>query len=95
MAEPFGMPDTGYDATGQNAYAEIVAAPSGNRTYYNLEAGCETNAAVLSLDGGTTDHLTVPTTGKIAIHGVPISGEIHAKNLTTDSNYAKLWVNVW
>ena len=90
-----GLPTLGMDATGQDAHAKVLDCPA--RVTHHLMAFAETNGAVLSLDGGTTDHVYVPAGGGVALDGlaIPAEAEVHAKNAAAGSNYANLRVLVW
>ncbi len=88
-------PVFGEDNTGQNAYEEVIGAASGNTWYSNILAYCTTQDALLSLDGGDTDHIPVPAGQVICLEGVEHFRRVHAKNRTAGSNYAALVVMVW
>jgi len=90
-----GLPALGADAAGQDAHAKVLDCP--DRVTHHLMAFAETNGAILSLDGGTTDHVYVPADGGVALDGlaIPASAEIHAKNVAAGNNYANLRVLVW
>jgi hypothetical protein len=94
VAEWGGTPVTGTDATGQNAYALIVI-PGPDRTH--LAASSVTNGAIISLDGGVTDHLPVCPGASVVFSGlyIPPQAGIYAKNAVAGSNYASLYVAVW
>lgn len=90
-----GLPALGTDETGQNTYEKVVDCP--DRTCEHLIVFVETNGAIISLDGGTTDNILVPGDTGYAMDGLKIDpeSEIHAKNAATDSNYANLIIIVW
>ncbi len=86
---------TGFDAAGQDTYENVIQATG--REYFNLSARCETQDAVLSLDG-STDQITVCAGDPpVVVRGVyiPQNTWIKAKNRTGGSNYANLAVNIW
>ena len=86
---------TGFDAAGQDTYENVVQATG--REYFNLSARCETQDAVLTLDG-STDQITVCAGDPpVVLRGVfiPQNTWIKAKNRTGGSNYANLAVNIW
>jgi hypothetical protein len=90
-----GLPTMGVDAGGQDGYAAILAAP--NRVCRHLFVAVGANGAVISLDGGTTDHLSVPANTSWCFSGlaIPALASIRAKNLDAGSNYAGLRISVW
>jgi hypothetical protein len=90
-----GLPAFGTDAAGQDAHQKVLDCPS--RATHHLIAFAETNAAILSLNGGTTDHVYVPAGGGVALDGlaIPASAEVHAKNAVGGSNFVNLRVMVW
>jgi len=90
-----GLPTLGTDATGADAYAVVVAAPSGNREWDHIVAVVSTYGALLSLDAGTTDQVYVPAGGGVCLDEVQITKAIYAKNATAGSNYTNLRVMVW
>ena len=53
-----GLPTSGIDATGATGFATVVTAPA-RQTHY-LYVSVENNGAVVSLDGGSTEHFTIP-----------------------------------
>ena len=87
------LPAYGTDAAGANAYASVVAARTGEEYYDYLIAWCTTKSAILSLDGGTTDHAVVLAgQAPMKVSFDQRQGAIQAKNLVTDNNYAALYV---
>lgn len=95
------IPTYGKDATGQNAYAQIIASPRGsgtyeNKMYTNMLVWCATNDAIVSIDGGASDDIYV-SAGKepMRLDGLTITKSVQAKNATGGSNYANLVVIVW
>ncbi len=90
-----GLPASAEDATGHDAYSSIVSAPA--RTCHYLHVAVGDNGAVVSLDGGTTDHFYIPANVERMFPGlsIPSGADIQAKNLSTGSNYSNLRVSVW
>ena len=91
------LPTYGLDATGTDAYAEVIADPATAVEYHWIAAGCASFPAILSLDGGTTDTIYVAAalTGPLLIHVDGGFKSVQAKNGTAQSNYTALWVQVW
>jgi len=91
-----GMPTYGTDAAGADTYVEVLAAPAGNRRYTSVRLWCATKDAIVSLDGGTTDHVFLVAGVPIQLEGVgPITGAIQAKNAVSGQNYATLYAMAW
>lgn len=92
---PAGLPVYGVDATGADTYAKVLDAPA--RTCHCAHVTVGDNGAVVSFDGGTTDHVAVPADTSVVFEGLAItaSAEVHGKNLTAGSNYTNLRVSVW
>ncbi len=90
-----GLPVQGTDAAGEDTYASVVTAPA--RTCHYLHVSVATHAATISLDGGTTDHFTIPAGSAWLLEGlsIPASADIQARNAAAGSNYADLAVSVW
>jgi hypothetical protein len=90
-----GLPVMGVDAAGQDAYAAIVAAP--NRVCRHLHVSVDANGAIISLDGGVTDHLSVPANTAWQFSGlaIPALASLRAKNLDPGSHYTNLRISVW
>lgn len=95
-AAGLGLPTLGQDATGQDTYATVIAATPA-RVCRRLVAQCATKAAILSLDGGTTEHLRVEPGVPLRIDGLSIPAEavIQAKNAGAGENYTALSISVW
>ena len=89
---------TGTDATGTDAYAEVLAAPSGNTRYRRISASCDTKNAIISLDAGTTDFAEI-IAGEPALvfdmSHAPVTLAIQGKNGTAGQDYANLVINAW
>ncbi|MFW6159435.1 MAG: hypothetical protein ACOC8E_08770 [Planctomycetota bacterium] len=95
IADEGGLPVYGTDAAGQDAHAKVLDCPA--RVTHHLIAFVETSGALLSLDGGASDHVFVPADGGVALDGlaIPAGAEVHAKNAVGGSNFANLRVMVW
>ena len=90
------LPTYGTDAAGANTYVEVIAARTDPEVYNMLRVWCATQDAILSLDGGTTDHIYV--VAGIAPETISLpnrSASIQAKNAAAGLNYATLFVQVW
>ena len=95
-----GMPQIFYDA-----------AANADDTYYDLgtvlrectsmSVACATKDAIVSLNGGVTDHLYVRNTGgadaPLILTGlhIPAGAVISAKNEAANNDYASLYISVW
>lgn len=90
-----GLPTAGEDATGANAYATVVTAPS--RPTYFLHIAVGMFGAVISLDGGTTDHFFIPANVERQFQYLRIAPDavIQGRNLVPGSNYTNLRISVW
>ncbi len=90
-----GLPTQGTDATGEDTYATVVTAP-GRVTHY-ASIYCVTQDAIVSFDGGTTDHLTIAAGVQHLFSGleIPAGAVIQAKNKTGGANYASMFIAVW
>lgn len=89
-------PEKGVDAVGENTYANVIAATA--RECTSIMCECATNDAIVSLDGGTTEHIIVVAgADPIVLHGmsIPAGAAIQGKNETTNSNYATLRIHIW
>lgn len=85
----------GTDATGQDTYATILTpASAASHLYVSLEGS---NAAIISLDGGVTDHFTIQAGTVNMFDAITISASVNiqAKNRTGGSNYTNLNISVW
>lgn len=90
---------TGTDATGADAYTEVIAAASGNVTYNWLQAQCATENAIISVDGGDTDLALIqagaaPVTFDLRSSPI-IQKSIQAKNAGAGDDFTALHINVW
>lgn len=90
-----GEPVSGFDATGADAFASVITAAGGNRFFRHLRAYCETQDAVLSIDGQDADEIIVPAGVGIEMDGLVFEGPVQAKNRAEGSNYTNLRVTVW
>lgn len=90
-----GLPVYGSDATGADAHAKVLDAPARETHYAHVSVGA--NGAIVSFDGGTTDHLAMPADSQRLFEGLRIaaSAEVDAKNLVAGNNYADLRISVW
>ena len=84
------------DAEGADAYATVVTAPDRVCHYarIQLDAGHD---AIVSLDGGTTDHLFIKANSQEILSGLTIGAgvSIQGKNAAAGDNYTNLRVTVW
>ena len=89
------LPEMGTDAVGADTYANVINGTA--RQCQSLSAYCATQDAILSLDGGTTDHLYLQAGVQKVFHGlvIPEGAVIQAKNASAGNNYATLSVAVW
>ena len=96
--EAHGLPTAFYDAAAEtdDTYVELIA--DSNRRYNWLSIQyLDTQPAMLSFDGGTTDHLPV----SVIVNGwrwfhIPAGfTQLHAKNLTATNDYANLRGAAW
>lgn len=90
-----GLPVLGQDATGQDTYGTIATAPA--RVCHHLLAQCATKAAIISLNGGTADHIRLEPGTVLHLDGLTIASgaEIQAKNADAGQNYTALSISVW
>ena len=91
-----GLPVKGTDATGANAYATVVTAPSRQCHHIKINNGFGGDV-IVSLDGGTTDHFLVESGEACVLSGLTIASgaTIQAKNSVPGNNYADLTISVW
>ena len=90
-----GNPVLGTSATGADGYVTVVTAPARVCNFLHVAVG--NNGAIISLDGGTTDHFAIPANVERGFGGLEIASgaTINAKNLTAGSNYTNLYISVW
>lgn len=90
-----GTPQVSVDATGADAYATIVTAAAAKSHIMVTNLG--EFGAIISLNGGTTEHLRIPGASGVTLDSVAISNgaAIQAKNMTAGSNYANLTITIW
>ncbi len=88
------LPTYGADATGADSYTEVIAARSSDTDAYNYAvAWCSTYGAILSFDGGTTDHVALQAgAAPLKIEFDNKTGAVHAKNASAGQNYTNLYV---
>ena len=90
------LPEKGIDAAGENTYADVIAATA--RECSNISVSVSTEDAIVSLDGGTTEHIYVAADAApfvLANVNIPAGSQIQGKNAGAGSNYANLIVHVW
>ena len=89
------LPTSGTDAAGADAHAAVLTAP--NWACSHLQATVTANGAIISLDGGTTDHLALEADTTLVVNDlyIPAGASIMAKNITAGSAYATLFVSIW
>ncbi len=92
---PGGLPVLGADAAGADAHAAVVTAPA--RECHFLHVAVEDNGAIVSCDGGTTDHFAIPPNTSRLFSGLVIASgaDIKGKNLSAGNNYTNLRISVW
>jgi len=90
-----GLSAYGADTTGANAYVTVVAAPARICHYVHVSVG--NNGAIISCNGGTTEHFAIPANTERLFPGLIITSaaNIQGKNLVTDNNYTNLRISVW
>ncbi|HET6441840.1 MAG TPA: hypothetical protein VM431_11965 [Phycisphaerae bacterium] len=90
-----GLPVYGVDATGADAYATVATSPA--RVCHYLHVSVADNGAVVSLDGGTTDHFAMPPNTERLFEGLATTSAvaIQGKNLSAGNNYTNLRISVW
>lgn len=95
VVQASGIPTYGKDATGADAHATVLTSP--NRECHHLHASVQTKDAIVSLDGGTTDHLWIPIGASVLFSGlkIPPGSVIQGKNGVGAQNYANLAISVW
>lgn len=80
-------------ATNDNYATILTLTAAANHLRVSLQGS---NDAILSLDGGTTEHMVI-VAGAIEVLPVYLANGtvIKAKNKTAGSNFSKLNINVW
>lgn len=86
----------GIDAAGSDTYTTIVT-PSVydyNHMYVSVQG---TNDAIISMDGGVTDHFYIPAGTVILFDSLKMDDgvAIQAKNASAGSNYTSLAITIW
>lgn len=91
------LPIMGTDATGADTYATVTGLNGIARQCQCISVYCATNPAIISLDGGTTDHIFVNAGEQFVFPAVviPAGAVIQAKNGSAGNNYASLSISVW
>jgi len=86
-------PLMGTDATGADTYATVLIAP---RQCRYMAVTVATNPAIISLNGGATDHLALAA-GNSVFSGldIPAASTIQAKNQNAGNNYTLLAISIW
>ena len=85
----------GIDTTGADTYATIVTASAARtRILITLQGA---NDAIVSVDGGTTDHIYIPAGSVISLDNLAIANgvAVQAKNASAGNNYSNLSVTIW
>ena len=90
-----GLPTYGSRAVGSDGYVKVLDAPA--RQCHVLHAAVENNGAIISLDGGVTDHFAIPPNTERLFPALTIASgaAVHAKNLASGANYTNLRISVW
>jgi len=90
-----GLPTFGVDAAGADAYATVVTAPARECNYALVSVS--TKGAIVSFDGGTTDHIAIPADTTWLFQGLAIASAavVQGKNMDAGQNYANLRISVW
>ena len=83
-------------AEGADAYATVVTAPA-RVCHYALIQLDPGHDAIVSLDGGTTNHLFIKANQIYALSGLAIGSgaNILGKNASAGNNYTNLRITVW
>ncbi len=87
-------PVMGSDATGANAYAEVLITP---RPVRYLHVAVANTGAIISSDGGKSDAFAIPADTERLFSALDIAGgiSIQGKNLVGGSNFTNLYISVW
>jgi hypothetical protein len=82
-------------ATGQDTYTTIITA-SGLKTNMFVSIG-GANPAIISIDGGNTDHFYIPANSAHVFSNILITNGtvIKAKNATAGQSYTNLSITLW
>ena len=92
-----GLPTYGLDAVANtdDSYATVVTAPA--RECHYLHVAVESYGAIISLDGGTTDHFRIPANTERLFPGltIPSGAVIQGKNAVAGQDYTNLAISVW
>lgn len=85
----------GSDSTGQDAYA-TVKTPTADASHIEISLS-GSNDAIISLDGGVTDHIYIQAMSIHTLDNVQITSgvAIQAKNAIGGSNYSGLNISIW
>jgi len=85
----------GWDLAGTDTYTTLVT-PSRDMENILISLGGE-NDALVSLDGGVTNHIYVPAASIIVLDAIKLQEgvAIQGKNASGGSAYAELAVTVW
>jgi hypothetical protein len=91
-----GVPVAGVGATGADSYATLVQTPARVCRHLAVQSGSGGDA-VLSLDGGTSDSLSVPADAALALDGLRLAAgtDIQARNAQAGQPYTNLRISVW
>ena len=92
-----GLPTYGLDAVANtdDSYATVVTAPA--RECHYLHVAVESYGAIISLDGGSTEHFRIPANTERLFPGLTIAGGavIQGKNAVAGEDYTNLAISVW
>ena len=92
-----GLPTYGLDAVAEtdDSYATIVTAPA--RECHYLHVAVESYGAIISLDGGSTEHFQIPANTERLFPGlqIPAGAVIQGKNAVAGEDYTNLAISVW
>ena len=92
-----GLPAYGLDAAAEtdDSYATVVTAPA--RECHYLHVAVQSYGAIISLDGGTTEHFRIPANTERGFAGltIPPSAVIKGKNAVAGEDYTNLAISVW
>lgn len=85
----------GIDAAGADTYTTLVT-PTDDKEHLYLSLG-GSNDAIVSIDGGTTDHFYIPAGTTVFLDALLIKSgvAIQGKNATPGSNYTNLTASIW